>query len=90
MITLAYDFDPEIYAAGFAVQKSHWDLLNKNGKFIMTFEGKTKLNEWLKENNKKATDFILEEKPKLEPIQVAQGILRDAVNNVVTLFLWPS
>lgn len=86
MITVVIDSDPMVYAAGFAVQHTFYDVLTKNGKLVKTFEGKKKLNAWLEENEKKASDFVIESKHETEPLQHATHILDTQLSSIMQYF----
>ena len=75
MITLIVDADPIIYAAGFATEKSHYDVMTKNGQLIHTFEGKAAVNAWLKEHDKKEKDFVIDKRTEMEPLSHATHII---------------
>lgn len=74
MHILGIDADPLVYEAGFAVQRTHYDVSSK-GHLIGTFDNATALNKWLKEVGKKKSDFSMSEREEVEPLSHATGII---------------
>ena len=86
MITVILDCDPMIYAAGFVTEHSFYDVYTKGSKLIKTFEGKRTLNEWLEENDKKESDFVIEKRIELEPVENAYNVLNTQLREIQNKF----
>jgi hypothetical protein len=82
MITAIIDCDPMIYAAGFVTEHAFYDVYTLGGKHIKTFEGKSRLNEWLKENDKTEKDFRIDKRVETEPVQNAFRILSGQLHDI--------
>lgn len=87
MITLLVDSDPMVYAAGFAVETNFYEVNHRtSGSHIKTFKGKADLNTWLKENDKKESDFQIEKRTEVEPLPNACQILKKQLQDLIKEF----
>jgi hypothetical protein len=86
MITTIIDADSLVYQAGFVVEHTFYDISTKGGKLIHTFEGKAKVNEWLKEHGKKESDFSIESRKEVQPVEVAFSILDNQLKGIQQTF----
>lgn len=79
---LLIDADIICYRVGFACQKT-WYYLLEEGRSISDFEGKTALNNFLKENKLEESDFEIASELKVEPVENAYHSINMMMKTII-------